>query len=183
MTETPVSGSCDAGGGTVDIHHGSPRGRRGICRDVGHDHGRRSRSHPALGHTGHAGLPLLVFSVRPGSGGPATRRDEDDDEPALSSGDDSTSGILEAMQNMINEESGDDDDAETELDIDFDDLDLDFDDDDDAEDDGDDDDDDFVMMDDDDMDDDDEMVPLDDMIDNEDMGEEDEFDDGGFDYD
>jgi hypothetical protein len=110
--------------------------------------------------------------------------DDDDDEPALSSGDDSTSGILEAMQNMINEESGDDDDAETELDIDFDDLDLDFDDDDDdAEDDGDDDDDDFVMMDDDDMGDDDEMVPLDDMIDNEDMGEEDEFDDGGFDYD
>lgn len=110
--------------------------------------------------------------------------DDDDDEPALSSGDDSTSGILEAMQNIINEESGDDDDSETELDIDFDDLDLDFDDDDDdAEDDGDDDDDDFVMMDDGDEMDDNEMVPLDDMIDNEDMGEEDEFDDGGFDYD
>jgi hypothetical protein len=118
----------------------------------------------------------------------ALEEDEDDDitegdEPAFASRDGSK-GILDAMQLMMD---ADDDDGieepdDTDLDLNFDDLDLDFGDDDVEEDTGVDEDEDF-MMDDFDMEDGEEdMIPLDDMIGNEDMGVEDDFDDGGFDY-
>lgn len=113
--------------------------------------------------------------------------ENDGEQPAFATGD-SPAGILEAMQTMIDAE-GDGEESggleEDDIGLDFDDLDLDFDadDEDDEEVDGDDDDDDFVLMDEDDMGEGEDMVPLDDMIGNEDMGDDDEFDDGGFDYD
>mmetsp|Transcript_26349 Transcript_26349/g.32473 ORF Transcript_26349/g.32473 Transcript_26349/m.32473 type:complete len:402 (-) Transcript_26349:39-1244(-) len=120
--------------------------------------------------------------------------DDDDDtedngeEPAFATGDDSSEGILEAMQSII--DAGDDGEIDETLDdsvdgIDFNELGLNFDEDGDDEDDagdgggnGD-----FVIMDDDDMTIDNEDLTLDDMIGNEDMGADDDFDDGGFDYD
>lgn len=124
--------------------------------------------------------------------------DDDDDgqEPAFATSDDGTEGILEAMQTMIDAEDGSataevssDDDAE--IDINFDDLGLSFEDDADdeeaeeegGEEGGDEDDEDFVLMDDDDVSIGNEDLTLDEMIGNEDMGADDEFDDGGFDYD
>jgi hypothetical protein len=111
------------------------------------------------------------------------------DKPAFASGD-STDGILGAMQTMIDaEDSSPEASDDSEIDLNFDDLDLDF---------GDDDEDDeteaapvpesggedeeFVMIDED-MGEEEDIIPLDDMIENEDMSEDDEFDDGGFDYD
>lgn len=112
---------------------------------------------------------------------------DDGEEPAFSTGDDSTEGILEAMQSMIDAEDDTEvatDGDDNEIDIDFDDLGLNFDDDDDDDDvsEGDDDDE-FVVMDDDDISMENEDLTLDEMVGNEDMGADDEFDDGGFDYD
>ncbi len=119
--------------------------------------------------------------------------DEDTEEPAFATGEDSDDGILEAMQSMIDaEDDSDDIGIDNEIDIDFDDLGLNFDEDgEDGEDDDDDEeeeevdvgDDDFVVMDDDDISMDNDDMTLDEMIGNEDMGADDEFDDGGFDYD
>jgi len=124
-----------------------------------------------------------------GDGGDDSSETEENDgeQPAFATGD-SPAGILEAMQTMIDAEGDSEEPSGLEGDdigLDFDDLDLDFDadDDDDEEVDGDEDDEGFVLMDDDDMGDGEDMVPLDDMIGNEDMGDDDEFDDGGFDYD
>lgn len=119
-----------------------------------------------------------------------TDRTVRDKEPAFASRKGSK-GILETMQSMIDADDGMDETDDTDIDLNFDDLDLDFGDDDDEEsgmdDDGDDDEfmmDDFDINDeDDDEEEEDDMIPLDDMIGDEDMGEEDEFDDGGFDYD
>ena len=131
----------------------------------------------------------------------ATDGDDEDEgeEPAFATGDDGTDGILEAMQSMIDAEddssgSNDVDDDDNDIDIDFDDLGLNFDD---SFDDGDDDlgddesdddnnnndDDDYVVMDDDDISMESNDMTLDEMIGNEDMGADDDFDDGGFDYD
>lgn len=116
--------------------------------------------------------------------------DEDSEEPAFATGEDSDDGILEAMQSMIDaEDDSDDIGDDNEIDIDFDDLGLNFDDDGEEDDDDDDDvgdddgDDDFVVMDDDDISMENDDMTLDEMIGNEDMGADDEFDDGGFDYD
>eukprot|EP00551_Chaetoceros_affinis_P010682 CAMPEP_0203672816 /NCGR_PEP_ID=MMETSP0090-20130426/9563_1 /ASSEMBLY_ACC=CAM_ASM_001088 /TAXON_ID=426623 /ORGANISM="Chaetoceros affinis, Strain CCMP159" /LENGTH=441 /DNA_ID=CAMNT_0050538239 /DNA_START=125 /DNA_END=1450 /DNA_ORIENTATION=+ len=128
--------------------------------------------------------------------------DEDDDgdngeEPAFATSDDGAEGILEALQSIIDTEdsssggggvAAETDSNNDEIEIDFDDLGLDFDDDDDGDDVGDDieeeeDDDDYVVMDDEDISMDSEDLTLDEMIGNEDMGADDEFDDGGFDYD
>ena len=128
---------------------------------------------------------LLDLGLDGGDDADATPEEE---EPAFASGD-GTESILEAMQTMIDAEDDTEeasDDEETEIDLNFDDLDLDFGEDDDEEEaetddaDTDDDDEDFVLMDEEDEA--DEMVPLDDMIGDEDRGEDD-FDDGGFDYD
>jgi len=132
------------------------------------------------------------FLLDLGLDGGADGEEEDGEEPAFASKG-GAQGILDAMQTMIDAE----DDGEEllselkEIDLNFDDLDLDFGEDDDEEvvtataesNDGDGDDD-FVLIDDEDsMGEEDEMIPLDDMIGNEDMGDDDEFDDGGFDYD
>ena len=117
--------------------------------------------------------------------------DDDGEEPAFATGDDGTEGILEAMQSMIDAEDDTDvaaDEDSNEIDIDFDDLGLNFDDEGDDDDDiseeeEEEDDDDFVVMDDDDISMENEDLTLDEMVGNEDMGADDEFDDGGFDYD
>uniref|UniRef100_A0A7S4V3D8 Uncharacterized protein n=1 Tax=Ditylum brightwellii TaxID=49249 RepID=A0A7S4V3D8_9STRA len=106
--------------------------------------------------------------------------DDDGDEPAFAISSDSTSSLLEAMQSMIDEDDGDD--AGDLDDDDADDIDLNLDlglTDDDTDDDDDvtfDDDDDFgggggIQE-----------VSLDDLSQEEDMGDDDSFDDGGFDY-
>ncbi len=122
--------------------------------------------------------------------------DVDGEEPAFATGDDGTGGLVEALQSMIDAEGGAtagavDGGDDGEIDIDFDDLGLHFDDEDDEDDDeedsegdvSDDDDDDFVIEDDDDISMGGDDMTLDDMLNNEDMGADDEFDDGGFDYD
>ena len=114
---------------------------------------------------------------------------EGGEEPAFTSdNDDGAEGILEAMQSMIDAEEEteveeDNPDAPPDIDLDFDDLGLSFDEEEDEstgedyEDDGD-----FMLMDDDDLGDEQDIVPLDDMIGNEDRGDDDDFDDGGFDF-
>jgi hypothetical protein len=106
--------------------------------------------------------------------------EDEDDEPAFAArGDDKSSGILEAMQSMIDDVDEDDDsDLDDIVGLDFDDLGLDFDDDDDSAS-IDDDDDSFVMVDDEENDD----IDLDVLVGQEDIGDDDNFDDGGFDYD
>ena len=107
--------------------------------------------------------------------------DEDEDnEPAFAArGDDNNNGILEAMQSMIDDVDEDDDsDLDDIVGLDFDDLGLDFDDEDDNAN-IDDDDDNFVMVDDEESDD----IDLDVLVGQEDIGDDDNFDDGGFDYD
>eukprot|EP01083_Nonionella_stella_P012749 36051_1 len=120
----------------------------------------------------------------------SSETEEDEGEaPAFATGD-SPDGILEAMQTMIDaEEEEETADIDTsDINLNFDDLDLDFDAEEDTDDSndesGNEEEDGFVLMDDDDgISDGEDMVPLDDMIGNEDMGDDDEFDDGGFDYD
>jgi hypothetical protein len=121
--------------------------------------------------------------------------DDDGEEPAFATGDDGAEGILEAMQSIIDAEDGTaagEAGSENEIDIDFDDLGLNFDDDeedDDEEEEATDEsgsnagEEEFVVMDDDDISMENEDLTLDEMIGNEDMGADDEFDDGGFDYD
>jgi len=115
--------------------------------------------------------------------------EEEEEEPSFVSRD-GTKDILQAMQSMIDADDGDmdeaDDDTDLDLNLNFDDLDLDFG----VDEEGEDtdiseaDDDESFIMDDFDMEEGDEdMIPLDEMIGNEDMGVEDDFDDGGFDYD
>lgn len=106
--------------------------------------------------------------------------EDEDDEPAFAArGDDKNKGILEAMQSMIDDVDEDDDsDLDDIVGLDFDDLGLDFDDDDDSAN-IDDDDDSFVMVDDEENDD----IDLDVLVGQEDIGDDDNFDDGGFDYD
>lgn len=130
---------------------------------------------------------LLDLGLDGGDDGVAVE-EEEEEEPAFAIGE-STDGILKAMQTMIDaEDDSEDASDDVEIDLNFDDLDLDFGDDEDedveasAADDEDDGDDEFVVIDDD-MDEEEDMIPLDDMIENEDMSEDDEFDDGGFDYD
>ena len=111
--------------------------------------------------------------------------DEDGgEEPAFASSSDGAEGILEAMQSMIDaEETSDEPESDTpDINLDFDDLGLSFGEEDDAEDESDEDEEDFILMDDDDLGQEQEIVPLDDMIGNEDMGDDDDFDDGGFDF-
>jgi hypothetical protein len=114
--------------------------------------------------------------------------EEEEEEPAFVSRD-GTKDILEAMQSMIDTDDSEiDESGDSDIDLNFDDLDLEFGDGEEGEDsdigEADDNDEDF-MMDDYDMEDegDEDMIPLDEMIGNEDMGVEDDFDDGGFDYD
>lgn len=121
--------------------------------------------------------------------------DEDDadedggEEPAFASSSDGAEGILEAMQSMIDaEESTEETESDTpDIDLDFDDLGLSFDEEEEEEDGAADeaegnDEEDFMLMEDDDLSGEQDIVPLDDMIGNEDMGDDDEFDDGGFDF-
>jgi len=114
-----------------------------------------------------------------------TAEEEEEEKPAFAN-EDSTDGILEAMQTMIDaEDSSPEASDDPEIDLNFDDLDLDFGDDEDEDSEtvveGEDEEE-FVMIDED-MGEEEDIIPLDDMIENEDMSEDDEFDDGGFDYD
>eukprot|EP00558_Chaetoceros_sp_UNC1202_P004193 CAMPEP_0197245788 /NCGR_PEP_ID=MMETSP1429-20130617/10463_1 /TAXON_ID=49237 /ORGANISM="Chaetoceros sp., Strain UNC1202" /LENGTH=313 /DNA_ID=CAMNT_0042706343 /DNA_START=220 /DNA_END=1161 /DNA_ORIENTATION=+ len=131
---------------------------------------------------------LLDLGLDGGDDDTSTEGDEGE-EPAFATDGDGAEGILEAMQTMIDAEDGDESGSDEEIELNFDDLNLNFDDDDEDEPEtptkgGSDDDEDFVLMDDDDvgMGQEEDMIPLDDMIGNEDMGDDDEFDDGGFDY-
>jgi len=121
---------------------------------------------------------------------PAGDESNDGEEPAFASEESSSDGILEAMQSMLEEDDGGNGgNADTDLDLNFDDLNLGLGEDgEDIEKSGKDGNDDFAL----DMmaegensieAEQDQMVPLDDMIGNEDMGDDDAFDDGGFDYD
>merc|ERR1740124_77896 len=117
----------------------------------------------------------------------------DGEEPAFSLKESSPDGILEAMQNMLDAEDGKEDTdlgTDSDLDLNFDDLGLGLvEDGEDAVESGEGDGDDFAleMMEEGGEDsieeEEDQMVPLDDMIGNEDKGDDDAFDDGGFDYD
>lgn len=106
--------------------------------------------------------------------------DDEDDEPAFASGGDSNNGILDAMQSMIDDVDDDDADLEDIVGLDFDDLGLGFDGDDEDTSSLDGDEDAFVMVDD---EADEDMVDLDVLVGQEDVGDDDDFDDGGFDYD
>lgn len=134
---------------------------------------------------------LLSLGIVPGENdSPSGDEGNDGDEPAFALEESSTDGILEAMQNMLEaEEGGKGTDLSVDELVNFDDLDLGS-----VEDgegigkSGKDGDADFAL----DMIEDgedsiveeqDQMVNLDDMIGNEDKGDDDAFDDGGFDYD
>jgi len=138
---------------------------------------------------------LLSLGIVPGENdSPSGDEGNDGDEPAFASEDSSPDGILEAMQSMLAEDGGnegtDSSIDESDLDLNFDDLNLGL-----AEDgkdmgeSGKDGTADFAMGimeeggEDSIQEEQDQMVPLDDMIGNEDMGDDDAFDDGGFDYD
>lgn len=117
---------------------------------------------------------------------PSGDGNNDGEEPAFALEESGADGILEAMQNMLEAEGGGNEGKdESDGDLDFNDLDLGLlEDKEGVGDDGAD----FAL----DMmeggndsidEEQDQMVPLDDMIGNEDMGDDDAFDDGGFDYD
>mmetsp|Transcript_35602 Transcript_35602/g.72196 ORF Transcript_35602/g.72196 Transcript_35602/m.72196 type:complete len:369 (-) Transcript_35602:63-1169(-) len=117
--------------------------------------------------------------------GDGSDEDEGDTDEIASTDDGSGDNILNALTDLLDMESGDDadtavavDDGDVDLDID-----LNLDDVDDADADVGDDDDDVTMIGGDGADSGFDTVPLEDYSTSEDMGEEDTFDDGGFDYD